>query len=192
MNDVSKKLVKDEDLELIEKFKSGDRKSFNLLVLKYQKMVYNVSRKILINHDDADEITQNVFINLYKKINQFRGESKLSTYLYRISVNLSLNYLYNKNKNLKKINDGVDVEEYSDNNNALKRIEFDEETNIIRKSIESLPPQQRAVFILRFYENLSYEEISEILGTSIGGLKANYFHAIKNLKSFYKLNNIKD
>lgn len=192
MNDVNKKLVKDEDLELIEKFKSGDRKSFNLLVLKYQKMVYNVSRKILINHDDADEITQNVFINLYKKINQFRGESKLSTYLYRISVNLSLNYLYNKNKNLKKINDGVDVEEYSDNNNALKRIEFDEETNIIRKSIESLPPQQRAVFILRFYENLSYEEISEILGTSIGGLKANYFHAIKNLKSFYKLNNIKD
>ncbi len=192
MNDVNKKLVKDEDLELIEKFKSGDRKSFNLLVLKYQKMVYNVSRKILINHDDADEITQNVFINLYKKINQLRGESKLSTYLYRISVNLSLNYLYNKNKNLKKINDGVDVEEYSDNNNALKRIEFDEETNIVRKSIESLPPQQRAVFILRFYENLSYEEISEILGTSIGGLKANYFHAIKNLKSFYKLNNIKD
>ncbi len=155
-------------------------------------MVYNITRKMLINHDDADEITQAVFIKLYKSLNQFRGESKLTTYLYRITVNMSLNHLKKINLNKSRIQKSIELENMSDNTRAHKDVELMEKENFIRKSIESLPPQQRAVFILRFYENLSYDEISQILGTSVGGLKANFFHALKNLRIFFENNNYRN
>lgn len=192
MKDENRKFVIDDDEKLIADFKAGDKKSFNKIVLKYQKMVYNITRKMVINHDDADEITQNVFIKLYKTLNKFKGESKLSTYLYRISINMSLNYLKKRKLIQNKFNTSIDEKEIFDRTDALKKIETNEKENFIRKAIENLPPQQRTVFILRFYENLSYEEISEILGTSIGGLKANFYHATKNLKSFFENNNYKN
>lgn len=192
MTDENRKFVIDDDKKLIADFKAGDKKSFNKIVLKYQKMVYNITRKMVINHDDADEITQNVFIKLYKSINQFKGESKLSTYLYRISINMSLNYLKKRNFIQNKLNTSIDEKEIFDRTDALKKIETNEKEIFIRRAIENLPPQQRTVFILRFYENLSYEEISEILGTTIGGLKANFYHATRNLKSFFENNNYKN
>lgn len=191
MNENTKPILED-DIELIEKCKSGNRSSFNKIVLKYQKMVYNITRKILINHDDADEITQAVFIKLYKSLNQFRGESKLTTYLYRITVNMSLNHLKKINLNKSRIQKSIELENMSDNTTTYKDVELREKENFIRKSIESLPPQQRAVFILRFYENLSYDEISQILGTSVGGLKANFFHALKNLRIFFENNDYRN
>ncbi|MCX7834267.1 MAG: sigma-70 family RNA polymerase sigma factor [Ignavibacteria bacterium] len=192
MKDENRKFEFENDVELIEKFKSGDKKAFNIIVLKYQKMVYSIARRMLIFHDDADEVAQVVFIKLYRTINQFRGESKLSTYLYRITMNYCLNHLKKRNIEMGRKYNEEDTEPAYKKDNALTEIQRKEKEKFVRNAIENLPPQQRSVFILRFYENLTYDEISEILGTSIGGLKANYFHAIKNIKLFFEKNNYKD
>lgn len=140
------------------------------------------------DHDEADDITQEVFIRVYKSINDFRGDSSFFTYLYRIAVNLSLNFI-NRNKriNNKKADFETEVYKISTNERSAEKV-FDDKRNekILKAAIEELPDQQRAVFVLRFYENLPYEEISKIMNRTTGGLKANYFHAIKKLQKILK------
>lgn len=137
---------------------------------------------MVLDHDDADDITQEVFLKLYRSLDDFRGESKFFTYLYRISINYSLNHL---NKNKKIISRKVDIEHADLRSKDLKadeEIDSKERTKLLEKAIKSLPEQQRTVFNMRYYDNLSYEEISNILNKSTGGMKANYFHAIKKLE----------
>ena len=140
------------------------------------------------DHDEADDITQEVFIRVYKSINDFRGESSFFTYLYRIAINLSLNYL-NRNKRVSSRKGDFETEVYkiSSNERSVDKV-FDDKRNekLLKSAIEELPTQQRAVFVLRFYDNLPYEEISKIMNKTTGGLKANYFHAIKKLQTILK------
>ncbi|MBL7129397.1 MAG: sigma-70 family RNA polymerase sigma factor [Ignavibacteria bacterium] len=180
--------MQSDDNEIIENFKNGNQNAFNLLVLKYQKKIYWVIRKMVLDHDDADDITQEVFIKLYKSIDKFRGESQFYTYIYKIAVNLSLNHL-NKNKRnyAKKIN--LDSEAYkikSKDKSSDEHFDDKNRTKILEDAISTLPDQQRAVFNLRFYDNLSYDEIARILNKSTGGMKANYFHAVKKIEVFLK------
>lgn len=180
--------INSEDIELINSVKEGNENAFNLLVRKYQKKIYMVIRKMVLNHDDADDITQEVFIKLYHSINEFRGESKFFTYLYRMAINFSLNHLLRNKKTLMKTTSIENLSIASKDKQADEIIDAEEKTKLIEKAIESLPDQQRAVFNLRYYENLSYEDISTILNKSIGGMKANYFHAVKKIEKFLKAN----
>lgn len=174
------------DTELIESFRKGDQNAFNLIVRKYQKKVYWIIRKMVLDHDDADDISQEVFIKLYRSLGDFRGESKFYTYIYKIAVNFSINHI-NKHKkiNLRKSEmDNADIR--SSDKSADEEMNSRQRTQILEEAISSLPDQQRAVFTMRYYDNMTYEEISDILNKSVGGMKANYFHAIKKLEKFLK------
>lgn len=181
-----------DDLILIDEFKNGNINAYNILVRKYQKKIYSLIRKMVLDHDDASDITQEVFIKLYSSLKDFRGESKFFTYIYRIAVNYSINHLNKKNRIFSKSAD-IETESYhlsSDEAGADEKFDSDLKSKFLDKAIGLLPEQQRIVFNLRFYENLSYEEISQITNKSVGGMKANYFHAVKKIQEFFKKKNL--
>jgi len=176
--------INSEDSDIIESFNNGNKNAFNYLVLKYQKKIYWIIRKIVLDHEEADDITQEVFLKIYDSLRNFRGESKFFTYIYKIAVNYSLNYLKKNYRILSKKAD-YDTEVYKISSSDMRPDELPdsvEKTKLLERAIRSLPAQQRAVFNMRFYENLSYEEIGSILNKSVGGLKANYFHATKKIE----------
>lgn len=180
--------INSEDKDIIESFIKGNRSAFNLIILKYQKKIYWVTRKFVLNHDDADDITQEVFVKLYKSLSDFRGESALYTYIYKMAVNYSLNHI-KKTKTTSSVTKGLDDEAFrikSGEKNPDENYDNKLNSGIIKEAIQSLPEQQRTVFTLRFYEELSYEEIAKITNTSVGGLKANYFHAFKKIRTIIK------
>jgi RNA polymerase sigma-70 factor (ECF subfamily) len=173
------------DIDLVNEFKNGNISAFDEIVRRYQKKVYGLARKILGNHEDADDVAQEVFIKLYYSLGDFKGESSLFTWIYRITVNECNNLLRKK-----KIKEFVQIDEIA---NLLKfgqtpEQEFldKERKNLIERAIEKLPPKQRMIFVMRFLEDLDYEEISKILNKPVGTLKANYFHAIKKIQKFIK------
>ncbi|MBK8554091.1 MAG: sigma-70 family RNA polymerase sigma factor [Ignavibacteria bacterium] len=174
------------DDELIESFIKGNQSAFNFIVRKYQKKVYWVVRKMVLDHDDADDLTQEVFLKLYRSIGDFRGESKFFTYVYKIAINYSLNHLVKNKKMYKRKSDLEDEFIMSTDKIADEELNSKEKTLLLEEAIRSLPEQQRAVFNLRYYENLTYDEIANIMNKSVGGMKANYFHAIKKLEKFLK------
>ncbi len=178
--------ISSSDNELIESFKKGNGNAFNFIVRKYQKKVYWVIRKMVLNHDDADDLTQEVFLKLYRSIGDFRGESKFFTYIYKIAINYSLNHLNRNRKMLLRKSEIDNSFIKSMDKIADEQISMKERTKLLEEAIDSLPEQQRAVFNLRYYENLTYEEISNIMNKSVGGMKANYFHAIKKIEKFLK------
>ena len=179
------------DLELITQFQQGNVIGFNELVRRYQEKVYWIARRIVIDHDDADDVTQDVFVKVFKALKNFRKDSEFFTWLYRITTNISLNFL--RAKKLKHFlhfeseheeqEFEIAGEKYSFPDTILEHKEL---VTIIERAVETLPHQQRAVFTLRFYEELSYDEISDQLKLSIGGLKANYFHAIKKIQKYVR------
>jgi len=174
------------DLELIQEFKEGKEQAFNQLVVRYQEKIYWVVRRLLPDHDDADDVVQNVFVKVYHSLRTFKGESNFYTWLYRIAINLSLNEIRRKKaKKTFSLDDSVAQYE-SDEVLPLERLEKQELTNLIAKAIERLPEKQKRVFILRYYEELPYDEIAKILKTSVGGLKANYFHAVRKIGEYIK------
>jgi RNA polymerase sigma factor (sigma-70 family) len=174
----------DQDNELIEKFLNGDESSFNILVRRYQQRIYWHARRMAGSHLDADEIVQEVLLVLYSKLKTFKFNSSLYTWIYRITATRSINYL--RKKNLRKYF-SIDSEEaisLRDNSDIIKNIEDKERTDKILKHLQKLPARQREVFIFRNMDELSYDEISEITGTSVGALKASYFHAVKKITEF--------
>ena len=174
------------DSELISAFKNGDIKGYNQIVLKYQQQVYWVIRKMVNNHDDADDITQEVFIKVYSALKNFREESNLFTWLYRIATNYSINHIRKtKIKNTVSFEVVQDPIESTDQRSD-EVLDEEKRRYLLEAAIETLPAQQRTVFNMRYYDELSYEEISKIMKRSVGGVKANYFHAVKKLGEFLK------
>jgi RNA polymerase sigma-70 factor, ECF subfamily len=172
------------DLELVELFLKGNETSFNELVRRYQEKVYWTAHRFVNDHDEADDIVQEVFLKVHRSLNDFRGESGFYTWLYRITVNISLNAIRKR-----RIKDFLRIDEFFDypsdeNDQPDKQFEQNEQKQLIEKAIERLSEKQKAVFILRYYEELPYDDISKILKTSVGGLKANYFHAVKNIGEY--------
>ncbi len=173
------------DIELVELFRDADRKhyAFNLLVRKYQEKVYYFVRRLVINHDDADDVVQNVFIKVWNNLGSFREDSKLFTWLYRIAVNESLSFL--KSKQLRSFLSLSSPEAMMVN--SLRDDHYFDGTEIQRRlatAIIRLPKKQQLVFNMRYYDDLTYDEMSEILGTSVGALKASYHFAVKKIEEF--------
>ncbi len=172
---------------LIEDLQNKDTQSlaFEVLVNTYKERLYWHIRRIVLNHDDADDVLQNTFIKVYRNIDGFKGESKLFSWMYRIATNESLSFLKQKSKKL-GLNDTEYQERLVENLQADVYFEGDEIQLQLQKAIATLPEKQKLVFNMKYFEELKYDEISEILGTSVGGLKASYHLAVKKMEAYLK------
>lgn len=174
--------VHDSDFELINRFLAGEEVAFNDIVKKYQKKIYWHARQMLGNHLDADEVTQEVLIVIYQKLKSFNFQSSLYTWIYKIVSTRSLNQIRKKKiKRFFSIDDAENDFELEDRHDIVEDILNKEKLEHLNKVLEKIPPKQREIFIMRNFEQLSYEEIAERTGKSVGGLKANYFHALKKV-----------
>ncbi|MCP5063959.1 MAG: RNA polymerase sigma factor [Ignavibacteriae bacterium] len=174
------------DNDLILEFVKGSELAFNKLVRKYQKMIYWHARRMVGNHLDADEVTQQVIIVIYEKLKNFKFNSSLKTWIYKITQTRSLNLIKRRKiKNFLNLND-TKVLGISDHQDIVSNYDDIEKLNRLNIVLDTLPIKQREVFVFRHFEELSYSEISEITGKSIGGLKANYFHASKKIMEIMK------
>ncbi len=170
-----------EDKILVEKFLDGSEMAFKQLVDRYSKKIYWHARGMLNNHFDADEVTQEVIIVLYKKLDTFNFQSNLYTWIYRITSTRTLNFIRKKKvKEFFSISDEKYnyIESRSDIQNDYEK---KDEIERIEKVLQKIPTKQREVFIMKNFEEMTYKEISEITGKSIGGLKSNYFYALKKI-----------
>ena len=171
------------DKDLLNLFKNGENKNyaFNLLIKKYQKPLYYHIRRILIDHEDTNDVLQDTFIKIWKNLDNFREDSAVLTWLYRIATNEALNFLKQKRFKLfislnninSKLTDILKTDPFFTGNEIERKLQ---------SAILKLPDKQRIVFNMKYFECLKYEEISEILGTSVGALKASYHHAVKKIE----------
>ena len=161
--------------------------AFKQLVQRYQKPLYYQIRNIVLNHDDADDVLQNTFIKVFSNISNFKGNSKLYSWMFRIATNESLTFIEQRAK--KQGISNIEVQQ-----KAILNLESDvyfEGNEIqlqLQKAIATLPEKQQLVFKMKYFEEMKYENISEILDTSVGGLKANYHHAVKKIEEYLKNN----
>jgi RNA polymerase sigma factor (sigma-70 family) len=159
--------------------------AFQKLLRDYQRPLYNHIRNIVLNHDDADDVLQNTFVKVFQHLKNFKGESKLFSWMYRIATNEAITFINNKAKRHNttsealqtKIVDNLKADDYFDGSEIQLKLQ---------KAIILLPEKQQLVFKMRYYEEIKYEEMSEILGTSVGALKASYHHAVKKIEDFMK------
>jgi len=156
--------------------------AFTRLVREYQEPLYWQIRRIVVVHDDADDVLQNTFIKAWSAIDSFRGESRLQTWLFRIAINESLNYL-NKKKQVLSL-DQTDGS-LADMLASDSYFDGDEVQRQFQTAINTLPEKQRLVFNLKYFDEMKYEDMSSLLGTSIGALKASYHHAVKKISAFF-------
>ena len=176
-----------EEQVLVNALQSEDDReaAFRSLVSQYKQRLYWHIRKIVLDHDDADDVLQNTFIKVYKNIDSFKGQSKLYTWMYRIATNESLTFLKRKARRA-----NTTLEEVKEN--ALANLEADvyfEGDQIqlqLQKAIAELPEKQQLIFNMKYFEEHTYEELSEILDTSVGGLKSSYHIAVKKVTAFLK------
>jgi len=157
--------------------------AFQKLLSTYQKPLYNHIRNIVLNHDDTDDVLQNTFVKIFQNLKNFKGESKLFSWMYRIATNEAISFL---NQKAKKSGISSQIIQDKAPDNLKADVYFDgNETQIkLQQAIATLPEKQQLVFKMKYFEELKYEEISEILGTSVGALKASYHHAVKKIESF--------
>ena len=172
--------------ELIANLKTEGKKemAFHILVKTYQERLYWHIRRLVINHDDADDILQNVYIKVWKNVDGFRADSSLFTWLFRIATNESLSYLqkikrrsvFSMNETSEHIAESLESDKYFDGDDIQKKLQA---------AILLLPDKQRIVFNMKYFEEIKYEEMSEILQTSVGALKASYHHAVKKIEEYF-------
>lgn len=176
-----------EEQTLIDELKQTETqaKAFEVLVSTYKERLYWHIRRIVLNHDDADDVLQNTFIKVYRNIASFKGDSKLYSWMYRIATNESLSFLKSKSKKMGI--DSVELQETLLNNlEADVYFEGDEIQLKLQKAIATLPEKQKLVFNMKYFEELKYQEISEVLETSVGALKASYHLATKKIEAYLK------
>ncbi|MFH6972555.1 RNA polymerase sigma factor [Flavobacterium petrolei] len=178
-----------EEQEFIQQLLSPktQNQAFQRLIADYQRPLYNHIRNIVLNHDDTDDVLQNTFIKVFQNLKNFKGESKLFSWMYRIATNEALTFLKQKSKISgissetlqNKTLDNLEADVFFDGNDIQIKLQ---------KAIALLPEKQQLIFKMKYFEELKYEEISEILGTSVGGLKASYHIAVKKIEAFVSTN----
>ena len=157
--------------------------AFSIVVRKYQERLYWHIRKMVLSHDDANDILQNTFLKAWKGIDNFRGDSLISTWLYKIATNETLTFL--ANKRMQNITSMDELEEVlAQNLEADKYFDGDEAQLKLQKAILTLPEKQRLVFNMKYFDDLTYEEMEAILDTSVGALKASYHIAVKKIEKY--------
>lgn len=158
-------------------------KGFEKLLLDYQRPLYNHIRNIVLNHDDTDDVLQNTFVKVFQNLNKFKGESKLFSWMYRIATNEAITFI---NKKAKKNGSTSELLQAKviDNLKADPYFDGDAVQIKLQKAIINLPEKQQLVFKMRYFEEIKYDEMSTILGTSVGALKASYHHAVKKIENF--------
>lgn len=177
---------KNNDADLIARLQNPStcRVAFSEVIARYSEPLYWQIRRMVQNHDDADDLLQNTFMKAWLSIENFRGAAKLSTWLYKIAINESITFLERERR---QANISLDDESA----NIIHAIEADTDIDgdelrlQLRKAIAMLPEKQRLVFNMRYYDEMKYEQMSEILGTSVGGLKASYHLAVKKIEQYF-------
>lgn len=174
------------DKEILDLYHAGEtQRAFNSIVEAYSERLYWHVRSLVCSHEDADDLMQEIFVKVWAGLPSFRAEAQLGTWLYRIATNEALNFL-----NKKKVRAALAFESLS--SNLERMVEDDpyfngnEAQRLLQKAIQRLPQKQKTVFCMRYWQELSYEEISEILGTSVGALKASYHFAYEKIKEELK------
>lgn len=161
--------------------------AFKKLVHEYQRPLYNLIRSIVLNHDDSDDILQNTFIKIFQNIDKFKGESKLFSWMYRIATNEALTFMKSKAFKNKISNEELQTK-LIDNLAAEVYFDGDEIQLKLQKAMLLLPEKQQLVFKMKYFQELKYEEMSTILGTSVGALKASYHFAVKKIEDYLNSN----
>ena len=171
----------DQILDLLQSKGSSER-GFRLLMQKYSERIYWHVRRMVTSHDDANDVVQNCFIKVFRSIERFQRKSNLYTWLYRIATNEAITFLNKRKKRQSGALDDIDSNMY---NQLRADSYFDGEAAevLLHAAIATLPEKQKAVFIMRYFDELSYKEMSEVMGTSVGGLKASFHHAVKKIES---------
>lgn len=174
-----------DDQTLLSQFKepASKERAFTAIIKKYQEKLYWHIRRLVVLHDDTDDVLQNVFIKVWKGLEKFREDSQLYTWLYRIATNESLTFLEQQKRrssvSLSDVESGLENKIRADAHFDADKLEWK-----LQLAIQKLPEKQRAVFNLRYYDEMPYEEMSRVLETSEGALKASYHHAAKKIESF--------
>jgi RNA polymerase sigma-70 factor (ECF subfamily) len=169
-----------DDRALVEACLNGRRDAFDLLVGRHQRSIYRLCYRFVGNHEDAADLAQEVFLRAYRGLHAFRGGSTFATWLYRIAVNVSLNRVSAKTPPTQPLDSSGPIPARPSDPVIL--LEREETAARVRSAVARLPDKQRATVILRVYHDLSHREIASVLGTSVGAVKANFFHALTNLK----------
>ena len=175
------------DAELLMEFRNPatKEKAFTAMIKKYQEKLYWHVRRMVIEHEDANDVLQNVFIRVWNGLENFREESQLYTWLYRIATNECLTYIEQQKKrssvSLSDVESGLSNKIKADRHFDANRLEWK-----LQLAIQQLPEKQRVVFTLRYYDEMPYEEMSRVLETSEGALKASYHHAVKKIEDYIK------
>jgi RNA polymerase sigma-70 factor (ECF subfamily) len=161
--------------------------AFDLIVERHRRPVYLLCYRFVGNHEDASDLSQDVFLRAFRGLRSFRGQSSLGTWLHRIGVNVCLNRMSSKAP-LGKSTEPIDEREFADvrSESATDRLLRDERSEKVRQAIAQLPRKQRATLVLRMYHEMPHQEIANILGSSVGAVKANFFHALANLKKILR------
>lgn len=169
-----------DDGALVKAFLSGERAAFDAIVARHQRPVYQLCYRFVRNHEDAADLAQDVFVRAFKGLRNFKGDSQLSTWLYRVGVNVCLNRVAVKRPDVEPLEPARHIDDRSDD--PFRMVMQGERAAEVREAIAQLPPKQRVTVLLRVYQELSHEEIAGVLGSTVGAVKANFFHALGNLK----------
>lgn len=177
------------DEQLLELMLDPQRREygFRLLLKQYQERLYRHLARMLGSHADADDVLQNSLVKIYRNIERFRGQSQLYTWMYRIATNEALTFLEQRKRQATGL--AVYSEEgalYLDQLRADQPVDGQAAQRLLEKAVEQLPPRQRTVFCLRYYEEMNYQEMSDVLATSQGSLKASYHHAVRKVEDFLR------
>lgn len=177
-----------EDALILKNFQdlSTREEAFGWLLKKYQQKIYWHVRRFLIDHDDTDDVVQEVFIKVWKNLENFREDSQLYTWLFRIATNESITFLNKKKQKQMQSLDEEGSEYLSDNLTASSYFNGNEVQLKLQKALLTLPDKQRLVFNMKYFDDMKYEEISDVLGTSVGALKASYHLAVKKIEHYFK------
>jgi RNA polymerase sigma-70 factor, ECF subfamily len=175
------------DADLVEASLAGDRQAFDVIVERHRRHVYQLCYRFVGNHEDASDLAQDVFVRAFRSLKTFKGHASLGTWLYRIAVNVSLSQVSARKPRVVSLSvdslvSGDDRRTMSSEESPSDAVLRGERAGQVRAAIAKLPKKQRATLILRVYHELPHEEIAGILGSSVGAVKANFFHAVNNLK----------
>ncbi len=175
-----------DDRALVDACRAGRQEAFDRLVARHRRSIYQLCYRFVGNHADATDLTQDVFLRAFRALRGFKGEASVATWFYRIAVNLSLNKVTARTPRTEPVEDRHLLA--SAEPDAMSRLLERERARRVRAAIAKLPKTQRATLILRVYQDLSHQEIAEVLSSSVGAVKTNFFHALRNLRRLLEEN----